>query len=73
MKPHIKVIQRNGVDIFVTSSATMKETVAEKESHELLFAHLEKERFMVAPSDLSRAGMQAAINQRADTYSPFFK
>jgi hypothetical protein len=26
MKPHIKVIQRNGVDIFVTSSMTMKET-----------------------------------------------
>ena len=25
MKPHIKVIQRNGVDIFVTSSMTMKE------------------------------------------------
>ena len=24
MKPHIKVIQRNGVDIFVTSSMTMK-------------------------------------------------
>ena len=26
MKPHMKVIQRNGVDIFVTSSMTMKET-----------------------------------------------
>ena len=25
MKPHIKVIQRNGVDIFVTSSMVMKE------------------------------------------------
>ena len=24
MKPHIKVIQRNGVDIFVTSSMVMK-------------------------------------------------
>jgi hypothetical protein len=31
MKPHIKVIQRNGVDIFVTSSMTMKATKAEKE------------------------------------------
>ena len=29
MKPHIKVIQRNGVDIFVTSSMTMKCTKAE--------------------------------------------
>jgi hypothetical protein len=26
MKPHVKVIQRNGVDIFVTSSMTMKDT-----------------------------------------------
>jgi hypothetical protein len=26
MKPHMKVIQRNGVDIFVTSSLTMKDT-----------------------------------------------
>tara|TARA_R110000851_G_scaffold151301_1_gene292421 strand:+ start:281 stop:511 length:231 start_codon:yes stop_codon:yes gene_type:complete len=26
MKPHMKVIQRNGVDIFITSSMTMKET-----------------------------------------------
>ncbi len=26
MKPHIKVIQRNGVDIFVTSSMVMKMT-----------------------------------------------
>lgn len=25
MKPHIKVIQRNGVDVFVTSSVKMKE------------------------------------------------
>jgi hypothetical protein len=30
MKPHIKVIQRNGVDIFVTSSMTMKRTKAEE-------------------------------------------
>jgi hypothetical protein len=29
MKPHIKVIQRNGVDIFVTSSMTMKATKSE--------------------------------------------
>jgi hypothetical protein len=29
MKPHIKVMQRNGVDIFVTSSMTMKETKSE--------------------------------------------
>ena len=29
MKPHIKVIQRNGVDIFVTSSMTMKRTKTE--------------------------------------------
>ena len=26
MKPHIKVIQRNGFDIFITSSMTMKRT-----------------------------------------------
>lgn len=26
MKPHIKVIQRNGVDIFITSSMKMKPT-----------------------------------------------
>jgi hypothetical protein len=31
MKPHVKVIQRNGVDIFVTSSMTMKATKAERE------------------------------------------
>jgi hypothetical protein len=31
MKPHIKVIQRNGVDIFVTSSMTMRLTKAELE------------------------------------------
>ena len=31
MKPHIKVIQRNGVDIFVTSSMTMKETNADRD------------------------------------------
>tara|TARA_R110000803_G_scaffold177889_2_gene240302 strand:+ start:867 stop:1076 length:210 start_codon:yes stop_codon:yes gene_type:complete len=30
MKPHIKVIQRNGVDIFVTSSMTMKCTKSEQ-------------------------------------------
>lgn len=30
MKPHIKVIQRNGVDIFVTSSMKDKRTVSEK-------------------------------------------
>lgn len=29
MKPHIKVIQRNGADIFVTSSMVMKLTKAE--------------------------------------------
>jgi hypothetical protein len=29
MKPHIKVIQRNGFDIYVTSSMTMKATKAE--------------------------------------------
>jgi hypothetical protein len=29
MKPHIKVIQRNGVDIYETSSMTMKATKAE--------------------------------------------
>jgi hypothetical protein len=28
MKPHMKVIQRNGVDIFVTSSLTMKKNKA---------------------------------------------
>ena len=33
MKPHIKVIQRNGVDIFVTSSMTMKATKAEQASN----------------------------------------
>ena len=31
MKPHIKVIQRNGVDIFVTSSMKDKSTVSEKQ------------------------------------------
>jgi hypothetical protein len=31
MKPHIKVIQRNGVDIFVTSSMTMKETNSDRD------------------------------------------
>ena len=30
MKPHIKVIQRNGVDIFVTSSMTMKKSASVK-------------------------------------------
>ena len=30
MKPHIKVIQRNGVDIFVTSSMEMKRSRDEK-------------------------------------------
>ena len=30
MKPHIKVIQRNGVDIFVTSSMVDKLTVSEQ-------------------------------------------
>ena len=30
MKPHIKVIQRNGVDIFVTSSMADKLTVSEQ-------------------------------------------
>jgi len=29
MKPHMKVIQRNGVDIFVTSSMVMKNSKAE--------------------------------------------
>ena len=30
MKLHIKVIQRNGVDVFVTSSMTMKETNSDR-------------------------------------------
>lgn len=30
MKPHIKVIQRNGVDVFVTSSMEDKLTVSER-------------------------------------------
>ena len=33
MKPHIKVIQRNGVDIFVTSSLVMKITKSMKEAN----------------------------------------
>ena len=43
MKPHIKVIQRNGIDIFVTSSMTMKETKVEVESNKLLISHFDKE------------------------------
>jgi hypothetical protein len=35
MKPHIKVIQRNGVDIFVTSSMTMKETNSARDGKRL--------------------------------------
>jgi hypothetical protein len=35
MKPHIKVIQRNGVDIFVTSSINMKSTRSEQASNRI--------------------------------------
>lgn len=43
MKPHIKVIHRNGVDVFVTSSMAMKETALEKESHYFLSRHIDLE------------------------------
>jgi hypothetical protein len=43
MKLHIKVIQRNGVDIFVTSSMTMKYTKLEEESNELLCENFKKQ------------------------------
>lgn len=39
MKPHIKVIQRNGVDIFVTSSMVMKE---ENRLHEFMWSDNDK-------------------------------
>jgi hypothetical protein len=37
MKPHMKVIQRNGVDIFVTSSLTMKSTRSEQASNRIAY------------------------------------
>ena len=46
MKPHIKVMQRNGVDIFVTSSMVMNESRIECKSNALLLANLDKERIM---------------------------
>tara|TARA_R110000851_G_scaffold119283_2_gene246911 strand:- start:506 stop:1042 length:537 start_codon:yes stop_codon:yes gene_type:complete len=40
MKPHIKVIQRNGVDIFVTSSMAMKATKAEQAANRVAYMGL---------------------------------
>jgi len=37
MKPHMKVIQRNGVDIFVTSSMRMKPSRAEAEHNKRIY------------------------------------
>jgi hypothetical protein len=36
MKPHIKVIQRNGVDIFVTSSLVMKDSNSDRSGNDRL-------------------------------------
>ena len=40
MKPHIKVIQRNGVDIFVTSSMSMKPSKADRERNKSIYNYI---------------------------------
>ena len=40
MKPHIKVIQRNGVDVFVTSSMKMKQVNRSKNRMKNCYAGL---------------------------------
>lgn len=52
MKPHIKVIQRNGVDIFVTSSMQMKCCKSE----------LKMLRSMSAAAQSTYIGMQNCVN-----------
>jgi hypothetical protein len=55
MKPHIKVIQRNGFDIFVTSSMTMKDTNSDRDGK----ATLRK---------LAEGSRNAAINENFTNY-----
>jgi hypothetical protein len=47
MKPHIKVIQRNGVDIFVTSSIAMKSTRTEQANNKIAYLAMSNATFQV--------------------------
>ena len=67
MKPHIKVIQRNGVDIFVTSSITLKDTRLELESNRLLYAHIDKEL------EISSALNRQCMKRLNPMYNPMHK
>ena len=69
MKPHIKVIQRNGVDIFVTSSMTMKEAkpkITKSNAHGLFNG-----RAAIIYSSLGSYKVQGYLNASRDVNKNF--
>jgi hypothetical protein len=59
MKPHIKVIQRNGVDIYETSSMTMKCTKSEQAANRAAYMGMQGVQGVMASSGYMRHSAQA--------------
>ena len=67
MKPHIKVIQRNGVDIYETSSMTMKCTKAEQVSNRA--AYIAMNGYGIGTFGGIESEVQKIINCRLGNFS----